>query len=221
LPGRVATALRASFYIDGFNLYYRALKPNPSVKWLDLDALARALRPGAVVTIRYFTARVTPVPDPGAQGRQKLYLQALGTLPNVSIHYGRFRTDPKSMPLVAPVPGGPRFATVHKTEEKGSDVNLATFLLLDGFDGLYDEAVVISNDTDLREPIAQANARFGRVSVVNPDIVRVGHPTPMSALRQVAASTASLTLPQLRACQLPSPLTLISGRVVTRPPSWI
>ncbi len=216
----MATAPRVSFYVDGFNLYYRALKPNPSVRWLDLEALGRTLRPGADVAIRYFTARVKPVPDPGAQGRQKLYLQALGTLSSVSIHYGHFRTDPKSMPLVAPAPGGPRFATVHKTEEKGSDVNLATFLLLDGFDGLYDEAVVISNDTDLREPIAQANGRFGRVSVVNPDVVRIGQPSPMSALRQVAASTASLTLAQLGACQLPSPLTLASGRVITRPPSW-
>jgi len=182
--------------------------------------LGRALRPNAAVTIRYFTARVGPVPDPGAPGRQKLYLQALGTLPSVSIHYGRFRTDPKSMPLVAPAPGGPRFATVHKTEEKGSDVNLATYLLLDGFDGVYDEAVVISNDTDLREPIAQANRRFGRVDVVNPDVARVGQSTPMSALRQVAASTSSLTLPLLQACQLPSPLTLPSGRTITRPPTW-
>ncbi len=190
------------------------------MRWLDLDALARALRPGATVTIRYFTARVGPVPDPSAPGRQKLYLRALETLPNVSIHYGRFRTDPKSMLLVAPPAGGPRFATVHKTEEKGSDVNLATFLLLDGVDGLYDEAVVISNDTDLREPIAQAKTRFGRVDVVNPDVAQAGRPTPMSALRQVATSTSSLSLSMLELCQLPSPLTLTSGRAVTRPPSW-
>lgn len=35
-------------------------------------------------------------------------------------------------------------------------MNLATFLLLDGFDKLYDEAIVISDDSDLAEQVAQA-----------------------------------------------------------------
>jgi len=30
-------SLKTNVYIDGFNLYYRLLKPNPSLKWLDLD----------------------------------------------------------------------------------------------------------------------------------------------------------------------------------------
>ena len=30
----------------------------------------------------------------------------------------------------------------------GSDVNLATRLLVDGFDGEYEQAVVVSNDAD-------------------------------------------------------------------------
>ena len=38
---------------------------------------------------------------------------------------------------------------VRKIEETGSDVNLATLLLEEGFEGLYDVAVVISNDSDL------------------------------------------------------------------------
>ncbi len=41
-------------------------------------------------------------------------------------------------------------------------------------DGLYDEALVISNDSDLVEPIAVANRRFGPVHVV-------AHPTPSPA----------------------------------------
>ena len=38
-------------------------------------------------------------------------------------------------------------------EEKGSDVNLATYLVADGFRDLYDTAVVVSNDSDLAEPL--------------------------------------------------------------------
>ena len=45
------------------------------------------------------------------------------------------------------------YIEVIKTEEKGSDVNLATHLLYDGFRNDYDIAVVISNDSDLLEPI--------------------------------------------------------------------
>ena len=36
-----------------------------------------------------------------------------------------------SRPIEKPPKNGPRFAEVMKTEEKGSDVNLASYLLLD------------------------------------------------------------------------------------------
>ena len=57
------------------------------------------------------------------------------------------------MPLANPQPNGPKFATVVKTEEKGSDVNIATHMVHDAHLGLYDTAVVISNDSDLVEPV--------------------------------------------------------------------
>lgn len=58
---------------------------------------------------------------------------------------------------------------VVKTEEKGSDVNLATLLLVDAFDDLFDCAVIVSNDSDLKEPIAQVKQRFGKaIGILNP-----------------------------------------------------
>jgi hypothetical protein len=48
------------------------------------------------------------------------------------------------MPLAHPRPGGPAAVEVIKTEEKGSDVNLATYLLLDAFRRDCDTAIVIS-----------------------------------------------------------------------------
>ncbi len=48
-----------NIYVDGFNLYYGALKGTP-YKWLDLDMLSRLLVPGREIKrIRYFTAPVT------------------------------------------------------------------------------------------------------------------------------------------------------------------
>jgi hypothetical protein len=117
------------------------------------------------------------------------------------------------MPLAAPTTGQ-AFARVIKTEEKGSDVNLATYLLIDGMDGLYDEALVISNDSDLVEPIAIANRRFGPVHVVRPNSQYNG---------QVAGASASYRpIPGglLGACQLPRAVRLANGKVVTRPLEW-
>jgi hypothetical protein len=206
---------QVSFYIDGFNLYYGRLKPNPALRWLDPDALARRLRPHDTVHVRYFTARVRAQPDPAARDRQRLYLRALDARPSISVHYGRFRTHPKFMALVNPLPGRPRIVEVHKTEEKGSDVNLATMLLVDGVDGLYDEAFVISNDGDLAEAIRQANTRFGPVRVLNPH-----HPANVNEIKQAAASYGPLDTADLAASQFPDTMMLPSGRTIHRPPTW-
>lgn len=204
---------RVSIYIDGFNLYYGALKPTPALKWLDLSALGAALRPGATVTIRYFTAKVRATPDKNARDRQRLYLKALETLPNVSVHYGHFTTHAVAMALVTPPPTGTYTAIVWKTEEKGSDVNIATYLLLDGHDKLYDEAIVISGDSDLLEPIRQANQRFAPVHVLNP---RNMH----SNLSLAAASYGPIDPTMLAACQLPARIGLPSGGLISRPPGY-
>jgi hypothetical protein len=65
-------------------------------------------------------------------------------------------------------------AEVIKTEEKGSDVNLASLLLADGFRGKYEVAVVISNDSDFVLPIQIVRDELKLpVGVVNPR----GHPS--------------------------------------------
>jgi hypothetical protein len=50
---------------------------------------------------------------------------------------------------------------VRRTDEKGSDVNLATYLLLDTFRKDCQAALVISNYSDLAEPIRIARKQFG------------------------------------------------------------
>ena len=116
--------MRAYVYVDGFNLYYRALKDTP-YKWVNLSRLAARVLDAAdtVEMVRYFTARVSArAGDPDASRRQQLYLSALGTDPCVSIQYGKFLSKTKRRPLVTTG----QFVEVHDTEEKGSDVNLAT-----------------------------------------------------------------------------------------------
>ena len=89
--------MRANVYVDAFNLYYGCLRGTP-YKWLDLEALARALLPkDEVKRIRYFTALVSARPDDPQQAqRQQTYLRALATVPTVSQHLGHYLSQLRS-----------------------------------------------------------------------------------------------------------------------------
>jgi hypothetical protein len=78
---------RSIIYVDGFNLYYGAVRGTPH-KWLDLEKYFRFVRKDdEIIAIRYFTAMVQ---GPGRL-RQREYLRALATLPLVTVYEGRFR----------------------------------------------------------------------------------------------------------------------------------
>ena len=204
-------------YIDGFNLYYRALKDS-SFRWLDLRRLTETLFPqDQIQQISYFTANLIPRPtNPDQARRQQIYLRALGTLPGLEIHYGTFRQGARRRPLAQPIPGLPTYVDVLDSEEKGSDVNLATRLLVDGFRGNYEQAVVISNDADFAAAMQYVRDGLGlRVVLVNPDRKR-------SSPRQLAAAASyvkRLWKSHLRQSQLPAVLYDAGGQIA-KPTSW-
>lgn len=93
--------------------------------------------------IRYFTAQVSARQgDPQQPQRQLTYIRALEAIPHLSVHLGHYLTNTTRMALANPQPGQPRTVQVIKTEEKGSDVNIATYLMLDACRGACDTAVV-------------------------------------------------------------------------------
>jgi hypothetical protein len=99
--------MRTRVYVDGFNLYYGAVKGTP-FKWLNPVELARqVLPPGHTIDkLKYFTARVSGASDSGAPARQQVYLNALRTLPQVEIHFGSFLAKAIWRPLTnLPVAG--------------------------------------------------------------------------------------------------------------------
>lgn len=199
-------------YVDGFNLYYRALRRTP-YRWLDLEALCRGLLPGdSIEAIRYFTATVGARPgDPGKPQRQQIFFRALRTIPQLSIHLGQFRTRSARMPLTGIMP--PQFVWVDRTEEKGSDVNLACHMLADGFKGLYETAVVISNDSDLLTAVRLVREEGRAVGVLNPS-ENDGH-----SLKQHATFCKSIRQKHLIASQFPVTLTDTHG-TFHKPAGW-
>jgi len=157
-------------YVDGFNLYFGAVK-GTLYKWLDIHTLCSLLLPGRTIErIKYFTAKVQARPhDPNPPIRQQIYLRALATLGNVEVFFGHFLTHRVSMPLANPVVGQSPYAWVLRTDEKGSDVNLASHLLHDGHLGRYEMAVVLSGDSDLLCPVRLVMQDLRKpVGVLNP-----------------------------------------------------
>ena len=202
-------------YIDGFNLYYGALRNTP-YRWLNPEQLCRFLLPGNTIgEIKYFTALVSARPsDPGQPIRQQLYLRALATLPKVSVHLGHFLTHEVIMALVVPSGQPQKYAKVIKTEEKGSDVNLATHLLHDAHMGRFDVAVVVSNDSDLLAPIKIVRQELNkRVGILNP------HPNPSRALLPHIDFIKQIRAGVLNASQFPATLIDAHG-TFTKPTAW-
>jgi uncharacterized LabA/DUF88 family protein len=159
--------MKTNIYIDGFNLYYGCIK-DTSYHWLDVSKMCHLLLPNDQIhRIKYFTALVSARPnDPDQPMRQQLFLRALQTIPNLEIILGTFLSHEVKMPL-SPIGSG--YTKVIKTEEKGSDVNIATHLLMDGFKNDYELAVVVSNDSDLLLPIQVVTQQFNKpVGLLNP-----------------------------------------------------
>lgn len=221
--------MKANVHVDGFNLYY-AIKKTP-YRWLDLGELCRQTLKGYTINrIRYFTARVNARPtDPLQPQRQEVYLRALRTIPNLEIHLGHFLTGERWAPLVNPpaggvpqVPGvlephpitGAPMAKVVKVEEKGSDVNIASYLLLDGFRNDYEVAVIISNDSDLVAPIELVRGELALdIGVLNP------HRNTSHALRKAASFYRPIRAGALSVSQFPATVATPQGPI-TKPTGW-
>ncbi len=233
---------RVITYVDGFNLYHGAkelVKSNEqqvSWKWLDLVALSHKLWPkGELLRVKYYTAHVTaPETDPQLAQRQQVYLRALAADPMIEIVLGQFQTQKKRMPLVDKPgllrrnliralglrltlhPDGNVSVPVWRIEEKATDVNLGVHLIADVFRDKFDVALVISNDSDLCEPIRMAVQELGkRVVVVNPR----GHKESAVALKKVASEVRKIRVGALTSCQLPVSITDSRG-IITRPDGW-
>ena len=215
--------MRTCIYIDGFNLYYRAKNSQwlrnqrESWKWLDLRAMC-----GQVLTekhdiraIKYFTARVSSTrKDPSKAQRQDRYFKALQHYrPEVEIYYGHFLTRPAKALLATPT-GGKHTVEIMRTEEKGSDVNLAVHLLNDGWLNLYDCAVVISNDSDLAEAMRLVKQEHADKQI---GLMTLGRGKLSRHLQKHADFFMAIRGGVLVRSQLPSP---VPGTNFRKPPSW-
>jgi uncharacterized LabA/DUF88 family protein len=208
--------MKTIVYVDSFNLYYGAVKGTP-YKWLDILKLCQfLLLKNQIVKIKYSTALVTARPsDPDQPNRQLLYLRALRTIPGLEIIYGHFLEHEIMMPAANPFPGNPKYVRVIKTEEKGSDVNIAAHMVNDGHNGRYQVAVIISNDSDLVEPVKIVRQELKLpVGMLNPI---PNHPS--HELRKYATFVKPIRKGVLSASLFPPQMKDSAGKF-HKPPAW-
>jgi uncharacterized LabA/DUF88 family protein len=238
--------MKTIVYIDGFNLYYRMLKARPHCKWLNLLQLASQLldKSHKITRVNYYTARLSArAHDPEAPARQAIYLSALSSIPEIAIHEGNFMTSEVWMPLFKPpqakpddsldvtipdiftlanpnnytwIKPAPDVVKVVKFEEKGSDVNLGAHLVRDAFTNAFDVALVLTNDSDLVEPIRIATMEAGK---------KVGLLVPVKSPHQSLSAVASFYLHirtgHLTRSQFPDHIILPNGHNLSKPASWV
>jgi len=143
---------RVIVYVDGFNLYFGLLEAGfDRYKWLNIEGLVQSiLKPDQqLVSIRYFTSRVSN--DPDKQKRQSIYIEALETT-GIKIYYGHYQRSKIECRRCGNV-----WATYN---EKKTDVNIATQMLVDAYLDRFDMAMLLSGDTDLVPPIKAVHEYF-------------------------------------------------------------
>lgn len=204
---------RTIVYVDGFNLYYGAVK-GTDLKWLNLlECFQKLLPKNRIKKIKYFTALVSGTPDdPGKPARQLTYVRALRTIPEIEIIDGYFSTEKQTYQKA----DGTGPVEVIRTKEKRSDVNLASSMLWDAHSNAFDTAVLVSGDSDFLTPVIYVRKYFQKtVGVIDPQ--RGG--TPNSPLNKNANFFKPLRSGVIRSSQFPDQMSDSAG-IFNKPGEW-
>ena len=231
-------------YVDGFNLEKGMLDGRPELRWLTVRKLCERLLPqNQLGTCFYFTAakkeRFQGDREPLFH---EVYLRAIAST-GVTVVRGYFRNHIRALPLavrekrlvelidppLAPTilwermmrqacvraePQRPRAMVVH-TQEKRSDVSLASFLLRDGLSGNCQGALLLTNDGDFFHPLQILKSRGFEVLLA--PTARRGR---SAHLASVASGVLQISDSTLEEAQFLPQLHIGRGKALSRPESW-
>ncbi len=216
----------AHVYVDGLNLYKRALEGRPELKWLDLVMLFESVLDSLNVTkVHYFTTEIIPTygSDPTAPSRHREYLRALKVSNNkLVIHFGRFQKE-KTHLRVHPftndeISGEPKTTRIFQLVEKQSDVNLASRMVADLLLGECDIAYIVTNDSDHVGQLKMLINEFGKdVGLIFPTKEGQRDSKELKALN--FKEIIQLEDDVILRCQLPEILYDKDGQI-SRPEKW-
>lgn len=127
-------------------------------------------------------------------------------------HHWR-KGDARAKPSVPP---NALLAQIQHMEEKGSDVNLACHLVNDAHLNRFEAAALLTNDTDLVEPIRIVTKEIGKQVLLFAPPGRPAH----KALVGVASGVVHLHKAHVVAAQFPARIVDANSKVIERPAEW-
>jgi len=200
---------RVITYVDGFNLYF-GLRTKRWYRyyWLNIRELAQnlLLEHQELVKVKYFTSRVRD--NPGKIKRQNTFIEALETLPDFGIYYGKYQVNMQQCPkcgFESRIPS-----------EKMTDVNIATEMLVDAHKDLFDTAILVSADSDLTGPVRAIRELFP-----NKRVVAAFPPNRTSSdLKQAVHSHFTIGRRKFHTSQFPDTIEKPDGYTLQRPERW-
>lgn len=142
----------AIVYIDGLNLQRRLVDSISGEIWFDYWRLAEAVLPNfELLAVRVFTTQET---SPEVSAAKAIWTRQQLDYPKLSIHLGRMKKTTRLYPLAKTNDIQARGGSVKviKYEEKGSDVALAAYAVLDAAKGDASIYYLMTSDTDF-EPL--------------------------------------------------------------------
>ncbi|HDY64720.1 MAG TPA: NYN domain-containing protein [Phycisphaerae bacterium] len=212
--GKGSVSKRSIIYIDGFNLYYGAVK-GTKWKWLDVEHFFSMLRQDDdIQVIKYFTAEI----DGPHRFHQRAYLLALATLPKIQIILGRFKLKQVQCRVQDCSYVGSRFFSI--PEEKRTDVNIAVHMLQDTIMDKCDRLVVVSGDSDLVPAVNMVKRLDSRKKIIV--YVPASNLLRGAAVELRSAADKNRTLPNslLPKSQFPPRVPDGTGGWITKPDNW-
>lgn len=206
--------MRMNVYIDGFNLYYGALRGGPN-KWLNLqDYFTRLRQADSIEQIYYFSALVTG----NSRAKQETYLKALATLPKVNVVLGRFKQKQVFCTVAPCTHSGHRIFQM--PEEKHTDVNIAVQMLDDAYQGACEGMILVSGDSDLVPGVNRVKLRYPNIQVHVYVPTRNATRGAAVELRSTADRNRNLPLDLLRVCQFSQQVPDGAGGMISKPGTW-
>jgi len=160
--------------------------------------------------------------DPKSTQRQRQYLQALRRMypQRLVIVEGRMQASKPYLRLAKLIPQLPELQMVQVFDfnEKKTDVNLASDLITGAWTGLYEQAVICSNDSDLEGALAAVKAHHPNlhIGIVAP-IPGESHRHISEDLTKYADWRKILSLVHIASSQLPE---VILNSDIQKPMAW-
>jgi len=200
---------RVIAYVDGFNLYFGLRdKGWRRFYWLNIQLLVQNLLKfnQKLIMTKYFTARV--IGSPEKQKRQSTFIEALETLSDFKIFYGKYQLNPRECPNCGFKDKVPN--------EKMTDVNIAVEMLSDAVNDEFDVALLLSADSDLVPPVRAIKNTFTQKRIV----VAFPPKRESTELSNIAHACLRIGRANFARSLFPDKVKKADGFVLQRPSTW-